>query len=212
MPGDDSGDARVAVPVPHSGGRLPRSARRAQLLGAAQRVFVAAGYHQAAMDDIADAAGVSKPVLYQHFPSKLDLYLALLDTHVADLIARIENAMSITTNNKQRVYAAVSSYFDFVGSEGAAYRLVFESDLRNDPQVSARVERAQTGCIEAIAQAVASDTHLDSTRSHFLSVALTGASEASARRWLNGAESLSREDAIELVSALLWRGISAFPK
>jgi AcrR family transcriptional regulator len=61
------------------GVRLPRSARRAQLLEAAQEVFVESGYHAAAMDEIADRAGVSKPVLYQHFPGKLDLYLALLD-------------------------------------------------------------------------------------------------------------------------------------
>ena len=120
--------------------------------------------------------------------------------------------MSFTTNNKQRVHAAVSSYFDFIDSDGEAYRLVFESDLRNDPQVGERVERAQTACVEAIAEAVASDTHLDSTRSHLLSIALTGASEASARRWLTRRDQLHREEAIDLVAALLWRGISAFPK
>ena len=68
------------------GVRLPRSARRAQLLEAAQEVFVGSGYHAAAMDDIADRAGVSKPVLYQHFPGKLDLYLALLDQHSGELV------------------------------------------------------------------------------------------------------------------------------
>src|SRR6266498_1538695 len=65
-----------------AGPRLPRPARRRQLLGAAQEIFVAQGYHAAAMDDIADRAGVSKPVLYQHFPGKLDLYLALLDEKI----------------------------------------------------------------------------------------------------------------------------------
>ena len=69
------------------GARLPRSARRAQLLEAAQEVFVEPGYHAAAMDEIADRAGVSKPVLYQHFPGKLDLYLALLDQHSGELVA-----------------------------------------------------------------------------------------------------------------------------
>ncbi len=69
------------------GTRLPRRARRNQLLGAAQEVFVAQGYHSAAMDDIAERAGVSKPVLYQHFPGKLDLYLALLDQHCESLLA-----------------------------------------------------------------------------------------------------------------------------
>jgi AcrR family transcriptional regulator len=64
------------------GSRLPRKARRAQLLESALEVFVAQGYHAAAMDDIAERAGVSKPVLYQHFPGKLELYLALLDRAV----------------------------------------------------------------------------------------------------------------------------------
>ena len=68
------------------GVRLPRSARRAQLLEAAQEVFVGSGYHAAAMDEIAERAGVSKPVLYQHFPGKLDLYLALLDQHSGELV------------------------------------------------------------------------------------------------------------------------------
>ena len=68
-----------------AGTRLPRPARRRQLLGAAQEVFVAHGYHAAALDEIAERAGVSKPVLYQHFPGKLDLYLALLDESVAAL-------------------------------------------------------------------------------------------------------------------------------
>ena len=64
------------------------SARRRQLLAAAQEVFVANGYHAAAMDDIAERAGVSKPVLYQHFPGKLELYLALIDTQAEALAPR----------------------------------------------------------------------------------------------------------------------------
>ena len=55
------------------GARLPRQARRRQLLGAAQEVFVSQGYHAAAMDEIAERAGGSKPVLYQHLPGTLEL-------------------------------------------------------------------------------------------------------------------------------------------
>ena len=65
---------------------MPRRERRAQLLESALEVFVAQGYHAAAMDDIAERAGVSKPVLYQHFPGKLDLYLALLDASCDTII------------------------------------------------------------------------------------------------------------------------------
>src|SRR6188768_4447773 len=83
--------------------RLPRSARRKQLLAAAQQIFVAQGYHAAAMDETADQAGVSKPVLYQHFPSKLELYLALLDQHTEAMVTAVRQALASTTDNKQRV-------------------------------------------------------------------------------------------------------------
>src|SRR5438876_12454709 len=97
--------------------RLPRSARRKQLLAAAQEVFVAQGYHAAAMDDIADRAGVSKPVLYQHFPGKLELYLALLDTHCEVLIGNVRSAMTATADNKERVSGAMRAYYEFVDHE-----------------------------------------------------------------------------------------------
>lgn len=76
--------------VDDKSGRLPRDERRAQLLVAALEVFTASGYHSAAMDEIADRAKVSKPVLYQHFPSKLDLYLAVLDLHIDSLVFAIQ--------------------------------------------------------------------------------------------------------------------------
>src|SRR5690349_17393027 len=134
--------------------RLPRSARRKQLLAAAQEVFVAQGYHAAAMDDIAERAGVSKPVLYQHFPGKLELYLALLDTHCDALVERVRRAMAQTTDNKERVRGATQAYFEFVDHESEAFRLVFESDLRNDPAVRERVDRVERGCIEAITDTI----------------------------------------------------------
>src|SRR6476469_9482044 len=89
------------------GQRMPRSARRAQLLEAAQAAFVESGYHAAAMDDIAERAGVSKPVLYQHFPGKLELYLALLDQHSDALEQQVRSAMSSSIDNRVRVAGAI---------------------------------------------------------------------------------------------------------
>src|ERR687890_2545326 len=145
----------------HRGVRLSRGARRAQLLVAARDVFAAHGYHAAAMDDIAERAGVSKPVLYQHFPGKLELYLALLDTHCDAIIAKVRTAMLATPDNKERVKGAVRAYFDFMDHESEAFRLVFESDLRNDPQVRERVERVEQGCIAAVTDTIISDTGVD---------------------------------------------------
>ncbi|RJQ72825.1 TetR/AcrR family transcriptional regulator [Pseudonocardiaceae bacterium YIM PH 21723] len=193
------------------GVRLPRNARRAQLLTAAQDVFVNNGYHAAAMDDIAERAGVSKPVLYQHFPSKLEMYLALLETHVDELVRRVRNAVASTSDNKLRVRGAVGAYFDFVESEGAAYRLVFESDLRGEPSVLDAVERATSSCAEVIAEVVAEDTGLDAERAHLLAIALVGVSQVTARFWMTAEQSIPKEEAIALISQLAWRGIGGFP-
>ena len=201
----------AADPAPARGTRLPRSARREQLLGAAQAVFVANGYHAAAMDDIAERAGVSKPVLYQHFPSKLELYLALLDQNADVLERRVREALESTTDNHDRVYGCVRVYFDFVDDPGGAFRLVFESDLRNEPTVRERVDRALQKSVEAIADTIARDTGLKREDAEMLSCALAGAAEISARWWLNSADSIPKERAVELVQALTWRGISGYP-
>jgi AcrR family transcriptional regulator len=207
---------RPAVPAKRAatprGGRLPRTARRAQLLSAALEIFVAQGYHLALMDDIAEHAGVSKPVLYQHFPSKLDLYLALLDEHVGDLVARVRAALDGTTDNRQRVRGAITTYFDFVERDGAAYRLVFESDLRNEPAVRERVETALDSCVSAIADTIAQDTGVNAAEARLLSVGLTGLAEVTARWWLSSGDEVSKDRAVDLLVSLAWRGLSRGPK
>jgi AcrR family transcriptional regulator len=196
------------------GGRLPRSARRKQLLMAAQEVFVANGYHAAAMDDIAERAGVSKPVLYQHFPGKLELYLALLDTQAEALAETVISALAGTTDNHQRIHAVLSAYFGFVdrSDHDGAFRLIFESDLVNDPAVRERVERVTEKTMLAVADTVASDTGLSKSEAQLLATALTGAAQVAARWWLASDRPVAQEDAIHLLESLLWRGISNFPR
>jgi AcrR family transcriptional regulator len=196
------------------GGRLPRSVRRRQLLAAAQQVFVAHGYHAAAMDDIAEAAGVSKPVLYQHFPGKLELYLALLDTQAEALAKTVHEALDATTDNRERVHGVLSAYFGFVDrdDDDGAFRLIFETDLGNEPAVRERVEAVAEKTMKAVADTVAADTGLDRDQAELLSTALTGAAQVAARWWLASKRPMSRVDAIRLLETLLWRGISSFPR
>ena len=194
------------------GGRLPRSARRTQLLGAAREVFVAQGYHAAAMDEIAERAGVSKPVLYQHFPSKRDLYLALLEQHTDELVAATREALATTADNKQRVAATMAAFFAFIDSESESFRLVFESDFTNDPEVRELLDRMQRGCAEAIAEVIEEDTGLPAAEAELLAIGLTGISHVTARYWIQTGRPIPRGAAAALVSHLSWRGIGGFPK
>ena len=195
-----------------SRGRLPRDERRAQLLAAALEVFTSAGYHQAAMDEIADRAKVSKPVLDQHFPSKLDLYLAVLDLHIDSLVFDIQKAIASTSDNADRVQATVDAYFSFINDEGEAFRLLFESDMSVEPQVRERLNRMTYDCAAALSAVISLDTGLSKEASMMLAVGLIGTTQTAARHWLERDGKINREIAGELVSNLIWRGISGFPK
>ena len=109
--GGQPANSTGAPTVARRGNRLPRDERRGQLLAAASEVFVDRGYHAAGMDEIADRAGVSKPVLYQHFSSKVELYLAVLQRHVDNLVSGVRQALRTTTDNRQRVRAAVQAFY-----------------------------------------------------------------------------------------------------
>jgi AcrR family transcriptional regulator len=197
---------------PIRGSRLPRTARRAQLLESARAVFVAQGYHAAAMDDIAERAGVSKPVLYQHFPGKLDLYLALLDEACDEVIDGVRAALASTTDNKARVDATTAAFFKYVADPAGAFRLVFESDLTKEPAVRERVDRVTVETTEAVTEVIADDTGLTRDASRLLAASLVGLSQFGARFWLSSDSPIAQDDAARLAASLAWRGIRGFPR
>lgn len=196
---------------PGRGARLTRQARRAQLLEAAQEVFVGSGYHAAAMDEIAERAGVSKPVLYQHFPGKMELYLALLDDANEQLTAAVLAALQAATNDADRVAATMDAYFEFVSRERTPYRLVFESDLVNDPEVRDRLDRATAAVSEAIAPLMQENTEFTVDESRLLAAAMVGMAQQSARFWQSHGETIARERAAALVAALAFKGVKRLP-
>jgi AcrR family transcriptional regulator len=193
--------------------RMPRDQRRAQLLETASQVFSSKGYHAAGMDEIADAAGISKPVLYQHFPSKLDLYLALLDTACERLVEVVEEALASTEHNADRVVATMGAFYDFVNTASGQFRFVFESDLTADGEVQKRLWRVNNEIADAISAVIAEETGLPPDRAKLLAISLVGVAQVSARYWVLGGtkKHIALEEAKHLVSNLAWRGLSGFP-
>ncbi len=199
---------------PHTGTRvqrMPRAQRRAQLLDAALTIFVSKGYHAAAMEDIAAEAGVSKPVLYQHFPGKLELYLALLETQCDRLEAMVLEALDASATHEERVYATVRAFFDFVADEGGAFRLIYESDLTNDAAVRHRIDALEAQLGDAVAQRIAEDTVLAPQLAEMLGITMASAAQVMARVWLAHGQDFPKEVAAEVAGHLAWRGIGAFP-
>ncbi len=193
------------------GNRLPRNERRGQLLLAASEIFVDRGYHAAGMDEIAERAGVSKPVLYQHFTSKLELYLAVLARHVDNLVYGVRQALRTTTDNRQRLGAAVQAFFDFIEHDGQGYRLIFENDNFSEPQVAAQVRVATEACIDAVFDLISADSGLDPHRARMIAVGLVGISVDCARYWLDTDRPITKEDAVEGTVQFAWGGLSHVP-
>jgi AcrR family transcriptional regulator len=193
------------------GNRLPRDERRGQLLIVASDVFVDRGYHAAGMDEIAERAGVSKPVLYQHFASKLELYLAVLDRHVDNLVSGVQQALSTTTDNRQRLRAAVQAFFDFIEHDGQGYRLIFENDNVTEAEVAAQVRAATESCTDAVFALISADSGLDPHRARMIAVGLVSLSVDSARYWLDSDRPITKSAAVEGTVQFAWGGLSHVP-
>jgi len=201
----------AAAPKRARSGRLPRGERRDQLLATASEVFVDRGYHATGMDEIADRAGVSKPVLYQHFSSKLDLYLAVLGQHGDILVAGVRQALRTTTDNRQRLRAAVQAFFDFIEHDSQGYRLIFENDYVSEQQVADQVNVALEACTDAVFDLISQDSGLDPHRARMIAVGLVGISVDCARYWLGADRPISKDDAVEGTVQFAWGGLSHVP-
>ncbi len=160
--------------------RLPAEQRRTQLLSVAVQVFGERGFHSTSMDEVAEAAGVTKPVLYQHFPSKRALYRELLDDVDAQLVSELVAATDAAPSGRERVEAGFAAYFRFVTENRAAFRLLFGASVRNDPEFTVVAERT----IDRIAALVAELIEIEAPAGHrrVLAHAIVGMAEATSRR------------------------------
>ena len=193
--------------------RKPREQRRAELLGAAREGFIASGYHAASMDDIADHAGVSKPVLYQYFAGKLYLYLALLDAAMMRLTAGIDDALASGPDDRARVEALIRAFFTFASDPRGDYHLVFDSDMVNDPAVHERVRRFDEALTTRVSDMLIQDAELERGRSRLTAAALLGLAQRAAWHWASASgpdapgAHVDGDLAAELVTQLAWLGV-----
>lgn len=207
----------MATPSPGRQVRMPRELRRAQVLRVAQDLFTAEGFHHVSMDDIADRAEVTKPVLYRHFPSKLDLYLSVVDARGAELLAAVDAAVAAHPRGEVRPHDAravitgvVRAYLDFVDTAGEASALLFESDVRHDQEVRARVERAAGQITRRLERALADVAGLPPATAALLAPSVAGLAQEAATRRLRAAAPPSARDTADLVTRLAWGGVRDF--
>ncbi len=169
-------------PVVTSGRRLTADARRRQLFDVALRLFAEHGYAATTMDDIAEEAGVTKPLVYQHFESKRALYLELMDVFSHRLVDRIVEATSQAEGPRQQVELGFAAYFALMVDNEAAFRLLYGRDAPDDPELGAALRRVEETIARAIDPLI--DAGLEPEHRLLLAHAVVGMAEGASRHWL----------------------------
>ncbi|MCU1353755.1 MAG: putative TetR family transcriptional regulator [Acidimicrobiales bacterium] len=186
--------------------RLPARERRRQLLDVAVRVFAAGGYHGSSMNEVAEAAGVTKPVLYQHFRSKRALYRELVE----DVGSRLEDAITKATAEaagpRQQVEAGFLTYFAWVDGNRESFAVLFGGATRADEDFAATALRVESTIADAIA-ALIDVEGLDTEGRRVLAHGLVGIAESTSRHWLIHDLDLDPEVLARQAAELAWAGL-----
>ena len=188
-------------------GRLPAAQRRQQLLSVARAVLAQRGYHSTTMTDIAEAAGVTKPVLYQHFTSKRDLYRIVLEDIGARLEASIVEGASAAQSPRDRAAEGIRAYANFVEEDDDGFQLLFNGTNRQDDEWAAITTAVERSLAQAVASLIDVPT-IDAKRRQVLAHGIIGLAE-SMMRYAKQDEQLaySQDELVHDISSLTWSGL-----
>ncbi|HMD44532.1 MAG TPA: helix-turn-helix domain-containing protein [Acidimicrobiales bacterium] len=178
-----AGEGTAAAPGETPVRRLSAGERREQLFDVALTLFAERGYRSTTMDDIAEAAGVTKPLLYQHFSSKRALYLELVDSVAHQLLVAIAEAAKTAKGPRQQVERGFAAYFHMVVTHEAAFRLLYGRDHSGDEELDEALRRVEDAIAEAIDPLI--DAGLDPEHRRQLAYAVVGMAEGVSRHWVS---------------------------
>lgn len=179
---DPSGDADGRPPADRPSKRLTAGERRRQLFDVALDLFAERGYRATTMDDVAEAAGVTKPLVYQHFSSKRALYLELVDSVARELLAAVARATAAAEGPRQQVEMGFAAYFHLVVTREAAFRLLFGRADNHDEELGQALRQVEVAIAEAIEPLITAG--LDDEHRRFLAFSVVGMAEGASRHWL----------------------------
>ena len=191
--------------------RLTAEQRRSQLFAVALELFAQRGYRSTTMDDIAEAAGVTKPLLYQHFSSKRALYLELVDSIAQELLAAVRQAVLEADGPRQQVELGFAAYFRLVVRNEAAFRLLYGRDHADDRELGRALRAVEDAIAEAIDPLIAAG--LDDDHRRLLAYGIVGMAEGASRRFIEqraGGGAAADEEAQKLagrMADLAWAGL-----
>ena len=192
--------------------RLSGADRRVQLMEVGRGVFASHGYEATSIEEVAQQAGVSKPIVYEHFGAKEGLYAAIVDREMDDLVARMSESIS-HGSPRERFEAAVLAFMTYAKEEPAGFAVL----TRDSPLASAR--RGLTRVIDDLAQRVGDIFRSEFERAGFdpkvapiYANALVGMVTQVGQWWATDGKGFSIDHVARHVAALGWMGLRHLPK
>lgn len=186
--------------------RMPAAIRRRQLLDVAIGVFSQRGFHSTSMAEVAEGAGVTKPVLYQHFTSKRALYLEALGEVGLRLRQSIEKATTDAPGPREQVERGLDAFFHFVAEEQDAFSLLFGSGTRRDEEFAAFAVEVERSIAQSVA-ALLFVAGLAQAQRELLAFAIVGMAEGTGRHWIANGLEPAPDVLAALVGNLAWAGL-----
>ncbi|MGZ5340248.1 MAG: TetR/AcrR family transcriptional regulator [Solirubrobacterales bacterium] len=192
--------------------RIPATDRRELLLAAALEVFAEHGYHETSLGHIAERAGVSKALIYEHFDSKAELHRALLERNRDELLGRVFEAIEGLETPEERLRAGHDAFLGFVEERRDAWRMLFLNP--GDPEAIQTVERLQEQVRTITAQLVAEHAPRESpiagesveVAAEMIAEQLVGSIRALAA-WWDRHRNVPRAEILEALMDFAWLGL-----
>jgi AcrR family transcriptional regulator len=195
----------MAAPVPRR--RMPAPLRREAILAAAEEVFARSGYHGAALDDIAQAAGISKALIYEHFASKRELHASLVNAHVEEIFQRLQASAATDRPGEERLRGGIDAFLSFVEEHREAWRALFRDAA--DPEVGDVIDRVQAQATAVIAALIAADPDApqEGEQAIEMHAALLSGAVQSLANWWHDHQDVPRASLVNRAMDFCWVGL-----
>lgn len=187
--------------------RLAAPLRRQHILDGALPVFSEHGFHDTSMNEIAEAVGVTKPVIYQHFGSKRELFSSLIDTVGNDMVETVKTATRAASDGKAQTQRGFQAYFHWVDTHHGGFRLLYGGAARHDDEFSSQIRQITSSIASAVASMIMAD--VDNENQALIAHAVVGFAEGASRRLIDNNLEFDPDAIATVLSALAWAGLRA---
>ncbi|HEX2258282.1 MAG TPA: TetR/AcrR family transcriptional regulator [Actinomycetota bacterium] len=195
--------------------RVSREERRRRLLASAEELFGRQGYRKTEVEEVARRAGVTKPMLYRHFPGgKAEVFMAVLDEHINSLLRGLWEAMGSSTNPRERLHRGIDAYLRFAEANPEAFQLMILSSVELDPVLGSRLREVRESIVRGLTNTISDvmkGAGLHARGAPLYANALLGAVESVVGWWLESGAG-NRDLIVDHLLAFVWRGFDGLPR